>query len=63
MMVFPKTSWPMPVLPALRVLNRLNAFVRAAESRSFTKTAQDLNTSPSVISKHISDLERNLGFS
>jgi DNA-binding transcriptional LysR family regulator len=63
MMVFPETSWPMPVLPALRDLNKLNAFVRAAESRSFTKAAQDLNTSPSVISKHISDLERNLGFS
>lgn len=53
----------MTVLPALRDLNKLNAFVRAAESRSFTKAAQDLNTSPSVISKHISDLERNLGFS
>lgn len=53
----------MPVLPALRDLNKLNAFVRAAESRSFTKAARDLNTSPSVISKHISDLEQNLGFS
>ena len=53
----------MPVLPALRDLHKLNAFVRAAESRSFTKAARDLNTSPSVISKHISDLERNLGFS
>lgn len=53
----------MPVLPALRDLHKLNAFVRTAESRSFTKAAQDLNTSPSVISKHISDLERNLGFS
>lgn len=53
----------MPVLPALRDLHKLNAFVRAAESRSFTKAAQDLHTSPSVISKHISDLERNLGFS
>ena len=53
----------MPVLPALRDMNKLSAFVRAAESRSFTKAAQDLNTSPSVISKHISELERNLGFS
>jgi DNA-binding transcriptional LysR family regulator len=56
-------GWPMTVLPALRDLNKLNAFVRVAESRSFTKAAQDLSTSPSVISKHISDLERNLGFS
>lgn len=53
----------MPALPALRDLHKLNAFFRAAESQSFTKAAQDLRTSPSVISKHISDLEHNLGFS
>jgi DNA-binding transcriptional LysR family regulator len=53
----------MSALPALRDLHKLNAFFRAAESQSFTKAAQDLRTSPSVISKHISDLEHNLGFS
>lgn len=53
----------MSALPALRDLHKLNAFFRAAESQSFTKAAQDLRTSPSVVSKHISDLEHNLGFS
>lgn len=53
----------MSALPALRDLHKLNAFFRAAESESFTKAALDLRTSPSVISKHISDLEHNLGFS
>jgi DNA-binding transcriptional LysR family regulator len=58
-----KREQAMSALPALRDLHKLNAFFRAAESQSFTKAAQDLRTSPSVISKHISDLERNLGFS
>jgi DNA-binding transcriptional LysR family regulator len=49
--------------PALRDLNKLNAFVRVAEYRSFTKASRDLHTSPSVVSRHISELESSLGFS
>jgi DNA-binding transcriptional LysR family regulator len=49
--------------PALRDLNKLNAFVRVAERRSFTKAAQDLHTSPSVVSRHIAELESSFGFS
>ena len=48
---------------ALRDLNKLNAFVRVAERRSFTKAAADLRTTPSVVSKHMKELEAALGFS
>lgn len=50
-------------MPTLRDLNKLNTFVRVAERRSFTKAARDLRTTPSVISKHMSELEDRLGFS
>jgi DNA-binding transcriptional LysR family regulator len=50
-------------MPAVRDLNLLNTFVRVAERRSFTKAAQDLRMTPSVVSKHISELEDMLGFS
>jgi DNA-binding transcriptional LysR family regulator len=53
----------MSVTAALRDLNKLNAFVRVAERRSFTKAAADLRTTPSVLSKHIKELEDSLGFS
>jgi LysR family transcriptional regulator for bpeEF and oprC len=48
---------------ALRDLNKLNAFVRVAERKSFTKAAADLRTTPSVVSKHMKELEDALGFS
>ena len=44
-------------------MNKLNAFVRVAERRSFTKAAADLRTTPSVVSKHMKELEDALGFS
>jgi DNA-binding transcriptional LysR family regulator len=47
---------------ALRDLNKINAFVRVAERKSFTKAAADLRTTPSVISKHMTELEESLGF-
>ncbi len=47
----------------LRDLKKLNTFVRVAERRSFTKAAADLRTTPSVISKHMKELEDSLGFS
>ena len=53
----------MSLTAALRDLNQLNAFVRVAERRSFTKAAADLRTTPSVISKHMKELEDALGFS
>jgi DNA-binding transcriptional LysR family regulator len=53
----------MSLTAALRDLNKLNTFVRVAERRSFTKAAQDLRTTPSVISKHMKELEEALGFS
>ena len=53
----------MSLTAALRDLNQLNAFVRVAERRSFTKAAADLRTTPSVISKHMKELEAALGFS
>ncbi len=53
----------MPALPTLRDLNKLNTFVRVAERRSFTQAARDLRTTPSVVSKHMSELEDKLGFS
>jgi len=53
----------MPSLPTLRDLNKLNTFVRVAERRSFTHAARDLRTTPSVVSKHMSELEDALGFS
>ena len=52
----------MPAMPTLRDLNKLNTFVRVAERRSFTKAARDLRTTPSVVSKHMSELEDSLGF-
>src|ERR1043166_4144314 len=48
---------------ALRDLNKLNAFVRVAERRSFRRAAADLRTTPSVVSKHMKELEEALGFS
>jgi len=48
---------------ALRDLNKLNAFVRVAERGSFTRAAADLRTTPSVVSKHMKELEAALGFS
>ncbi|MBO0712838.1 MAG: LysR family transcriptional regulator [Acetobacteraceae bacterium] len=53
----------MSLTAALRDLNKINAFVRVAERRSFTKAAVDLRTTPSVISKHMTELEESLGFS
>lgn len=53
----------MSLTAALRDLNKLNAFVRVAERRSFTKAAADLRTTPSVVSKHMTELEEALGFS
>jgi LysR family transcriptional regulator, regulator for bpeEF and oprC len=53
----------MALTAALRDLNKLNTFVRVAERRSFTKAAQDLRTTPSVVSKHMKELEDALGFS
>lgn len=53
----------MSLTAALRDLNQLNAFVRVAERRSFTKAAADLRTTPSVVSKHMKELEDALGFS
>ena len=53
----------MSSLPTLRDLNKLNTFVRVAERRSFTQAARDLRTTPSVVSKHMSELEDTLGFS
>jgi DNA-binding transcriptional LysR family regulator len=53
----------MSLTAALRDLNKLNAFVRVAERRSFTKAAADLRTTPSVVSKHMKELEDALGFS
>jgi DNA-binding transcriptional LysR family regulator len=37
--------------------------VRVAERRSFTRAAADLHTTPSVVSKHMKELEDALGFS
>ncbi len=48
---------------ALRDLNKLNTFVRVAECCSFTKAARLLRTTPSALSKHVTDLENDLGFS
>jgi DNA-binding transcriptional LysR family regulator len=48
---------------ALRDLNKLNAFVRVAQRRSFTKAAADLRITPSVVSKYMKELEDSLGFS
>jgi DNA-binding transcriptional LysR family regulator len=48
---------------ALRDLNKLNAFVRVAQRRSFTKAAVDLRITPSVVSKYMKELEDSLGFS
>ena len=53
----------MSLTAALRDLNKLNTFVRVAERRSFTKAAADLRTTPSVVSKHMKELEAALGFS
>ncbi|MDH7798350.1 MULTISPECIES: LysR family transcriptional regulator [unclassified Beijerinckia] len=53
----------MTVTAPLRDLKKLNTFVRVAERRSFTKAAEDLRTTPSVVSKHMKELEETLGFS
>jgi len=53
----------MSLTAPLRDLKKLNTFVRVAERRSFTKAAADLRTTPSVISKHMKELEEALGFS
>jgi DNA-binding transcriptional LysR family regulator len=53
----------MALTAALRDLNKLNTFVRVAERKSFTKAAADLRTTPSVVSKHMKELEDTLGFS
>jgi DNA-binding transcriptional LysR family regulator len=47
---------------ALKDLNKLSTFVRVAERRSFTKAAEDLRTTPSVVSSRIKELEESLGF-
>jgi DNA-binding transcriptional LysR family regulator len=52
----------MSLTAALRDLNKINTFVRVAERRSFTRAAADLRTSPSVVSKHVKELEESLGF-
>ncbi len=52
----------MSVKRVLRDLNKLNTFVRVAERKSFTRAAEDLRTTPSMISKHIKELEEALGF-
>lgn len=41
-------------------LNDIGIFVRVAERKSFTLAARDLRVSPSVVSKHVADLERRL---
>ena len=48
---------------ALKDLNKLNTFVKVAQRRSFTAAAAELRTRPSVISKHVKELEDALGFS
>lgn len=53
----------MASMPAVRGLDKISTFVRVAERRNFTKAARDLRLSPSVVSRHISELEENLGFS
>ena len=53
----------MSTLGKLRDLNKLHAFVRVAERRSFTRAAEELHTTPSMVSKHMRDLEADLGFS
>jgi len=50
-------------MPAIRDLNKLNTFVRVAERRSFTMAARDLRMTPSIVSKHVSELEEMLGLS
>lgn len=47
---------------ALKDLNKLSTFVRVAERRSFTKAAEDLRTTPSVVSNRMKELEESLGF-
>jgi DNA-binding transcriptional LysR family regulator len=47
---------------ALKDLNKLSTFVRVAERRSFTKAAEDLRTTPSVVSNRMKELEASLGF-
>lgn len=62
-MVQQRDRQQMSLTAALRDLNQLNAFVRVAERKSFTKAAADLRTTPSVISRHMKELEDALGFS
>jgi len=42
-------------------LAMLEAFVKVAEAQSFSRAAESLNTSKSVVSRHISNLETELG--
>ncbi|OIQ26540.1 LysR family transcriptional regulator [uncultured Vibrio sp.] len=42
-------------------LNAMRIFVRVTETGNFSKTADELNTSPSYVSKQISALEKALG--
>jgi LysR family transcriptional regulator for bpeEF and oprC len=52
----------MSLATALRDLNKINTFVRVAERLSFTRAAADLRVSPSIVSKHVKELEESLGF-
>jgi DNA-binding transcriptional LysR family regulator len=40
---------------------RMTAFAKVAETGSFTKAAQQLHLSPTIISKHVRELEESLG--
>ncbi|MCY4238344.1 MAG: LysR family transcriptional regulator [Rhodospirillaceae bacterium] len=44
----------------LRHLYRISVFQKVAETGNFTRAAQALNLSKSVVSQHVSDLERDL---
>lgn len=44
-------------------INKLNVFLRAADSGSFIKTAQELDYTPSGITHMMNNLENELGFS
>lgn len=52
----------MSLTVALRDLNKINTFVRVAERRNFTRAAADLRMTPSIVSKHVKELEESLGF-
>ena len=44
----------------LKILYRMSVFQKVAETGSFTRAAQDLNLSKSVVSQHVAELERDL---